>query len=297
VFAAAVLGAVAAVLAWVATEMLRRQAFAVQRPRPVYDLAVVEVGDGTVTLASRGARDPAWRSPGVYGLEWEGGYAHVSAIRAEGPGWVRRDVRMMEGQLRPGVAARVDFFAFPGDPRRAFGLPFEEVVIPGPLGGMPAWFVDAPGDAWALLVHGQNAPRREMLHELPALQALGIKALFLAYRNDEGAPPSNDGLLHFGRTEWEDVEAAASWALARGAKGLVLFGHSMGGGIVVNFLLRSGHAGRVRAAVLDAPMLDFAATVAPPGRPPLSWRRGGAARLSGWGSTGRRWTTSRARPR
>jgi alpha-beta hydrolase superfamily lysophospholipase len=41
----------------------------------------------------------------------------------------------------------------------------------------------------------------------------------------------------------------------------VLFGASMGGGIVMNFLYRSDFADRVEAVILDAPMLSFSDTV------------------------------------
>ena len=94
--------------------------------------------------------------------------------------------------------------------------------------------------------------------------------LIPAYRNDDGAPRSDDGRLAFGATEWEDLEAAAQYALDHGARRLVLVGDSMGGSIVMSFLYRSPLASRVAAVVLDAPMLDFHATVefrAPDGVP------------------------------
>ena len=42
---------------------------------------------------------------------------------------------------------------------------------------------------------------------------------------------------------------------------MVLIGPSMGGGIIVNFLYRSALADHVRAAILEAPMLDFGAVI------------------------------------
>jgi len=46
-----------------------------------------------------------------------------------------------------------------------------------------------------------------------------------------------------------------------GATKLLLIGYSMGGGIVVSFLYQSALADRVVGVILDAPMLDFEATV------------------------------------
>jgi len=52
------------------------------------------------------------------------------------------------------------------------------------------------------------------------------------------------------------------WALAHGARRIVLAGLSMGGGIVAAFLEHSQLAPKVTRVVLDAPMLDLQATVA-----------------------------------
>src|SRR5690606_18251959 len=66
-----------------------------------------------------------------------------------------------------------------------------------------------------------------------------------------------DGYFHFGRSEWEDLEAAVAFALAEGAESIIMSGHSMGAAIVGWFLRRSRLAGHVSALVLDAPLLDF----------------------------------------
>jgi alpha-beta hydrolase superfamily lysophospholipase len=263
---AGVLGCLAAVAlgaaGWCLSQALDDQAFGVDHSPSTFDLVVLEVSGGTVTLApAAGATGDGWKTPGVYGLAWVGGYAQVSTIERLEPGRVVRRHKVFEGTLRPGLAARVDSFAYPPDPARALRIPFEEVRIPGPLGDLPAWFIDAPGDTFALMVHGQNASRAEMLRALRPLHELGVKALILTYRNDEGAPPAPDRRLHFGATEWEDIEAAAAYALDHGAGRLVLVGYSMGGGIVMSFLYRSPLAAHVSAVILDAPMLDFARTV------------------------------------
>lgn len=52
------------------------------------------------------------------------------------------------------------------------------------------------------------------------------------------------------------MEAAAAWAVAHGARRLVLHGLSMGAMIAGTFLRRSALAYRVAGLVLDAPALD-----------------------------------------
>jgi alpha-beta hydrolase superfamily lysophospholipase len=62
-----------------------------------------------------------------------------------------------------------------------------------------------------------------------------------------------------GLTEWRDLAAAARYALAHGARHLVLFGVSMGGAIVTQFIEHSPLAARVDGLVLEAPALDWKA--------------------------------------
>ena len=63
-------------------------------------------------------------------------------------------------------------------------------------------------------------------------------------------------------TEWHDLHAAVEYALTRmGAGNVILFGHSMGGGIIMNFLYESPLADKVAGVVMDAPVLDFNAPV------------------------------------
>jgi len=89
------------------------------------------------------------------------------------------------------------------------------------------------------------------------LHRLGFPALVVSYRNDEGAARSPGGRYHLGEAEWLDVEAAAVHAFGAGAQDVVLVGWSMGGAIALQTLSRSWVADRIRAVVLDAPVLDW----------------------------------------
>lgn len=175
------------------------------------------------------------------------------------------------------VDAEVFGFAYRGDPAAALDTPFEEVGIETPIGAAPAWLIAdgaAGNELWAIFVHGIAGAREGGYRYLPTLGAAGIPVLMISYRNDPGAPAAPDGLYSFGLSEWADLDAAASWALANGAQRLVLVGDSMGGGIVGQFLARSEHAGAVAALVLDSPALDFPAVLAGMVRGmgfPLAW--------------------------
>ena len=96
---------------------------------------------------------------------------------------------------------------------------------------------------------------------LPVLRRAGLPSLLIAYRNDPGAQPSEDGLLHLGATEWRDLQSAVRHGVRNGARSFVLLGDSMGGAIVSQFIHESPLAARVRALVLDAPVLDWEAVI------------------------------------
>ncbi len=234
---------------------------------PAYDLEVSRVGDGTIDLVATGDPPDALDEEGVFGLRWDGGYGQVGAVRAvgtpvsEGAGGVQREFTLLDGSLpEPGEPAELDVRAFPTDPADA-GLGFEDVSVPGPLGGYPAWLVEGDLATWAIVVHGNSMTRRDVIRILPVLADAGIPSLTVTYRNDGGAPVDPSGKLRYGLTEWEDLEASVRYAMDRGARDVVLVGYSMGGGIVMAFLQRSELADEVRAVILDAPMLDFSATV------------------------------------
>ncbi|WP_345406312.1 hypothetical protein [Nonomuraea salmonea] len=67
-------------------------------------------------------------------------------------------------------------------------------------------------------MHGQNGRRKAELKILPVVHELGLPFLAITYRNDEGAPPSHDGLLHLGDAEWRDLEAALRHATTMGGR-------------------------------------------------------------------------------
>lgn len=176
--------------------------------------------------------------------------------------------------------AAVNGFYWAGTPRTAHGLETEEVEVSSPVGPMPAWLVrpgpargsahaegeaqgqgqgssDDPADTWAILIHGHGSMRGEALRVIPLLHRLGLTSLTITYRNDTGAPASADRMYHLGADEWEDTEAAIDFALAQGARRIVLFGWSMGGGIALRTSVRTAHRDRVVGLVLDSPAVDW----------------------------------------
>ncbi|HEX2028499.1 MAG TPA: alpha/beta hydrolase [Nitriliruptorales bacterium] len=198
---------------------------------------------------------------GVWGVMWPEGYGQALDVLDTGPDRVVRVYRRYEGVPDEGQLVRLDPYAFPGDPQEAYGVGFEDVTFDTDLGPMPAWRIPGRDDTWAIFVHGRGGDRREGLRVLPSLLQLGLPTLLIAYRNDPGAPTSDDGHHTLGATEWRDLEGAVRYALDQGARDVVLVGSDMGGQIAATFVHESELADRVRALVLDAPTLDWDAVL------------------------------------
>lgn len=198
--------------------------------------------------------------PGLYGLRWEGGHGTLGEVLSVQGQDVARSFDVVSGEA-PGVGTRVELdFVLYRSPAEA-GVEAQDVAVPGPLGDLPAWFVEAEGDTWVILVHGNSMSRLDNVRWLSALHAAGYPTLTATYRNDAGAPEDPSGLLRYGLTEWMDLEASVTYALEHGARDVVLLGDSMGGGVIASFMERSASEGDVSALVLDAPMLNFSSTV------------------------------------
>jgi len=237
------------------------------------DTQILDVADDSVTLGLTVETE----QPGRYGLWFDGGAGHARV----GPvldldresGRVRRVLEGVDaGELSTGPS-RWNQYYFAGDPLDTLGLLSRDVEIDSELGMLAAWEVPADVEMladgeiratgrgtgrWAILVHGRGAPREECLRAVPVLYGLGFTSLIPLYRNDIGAPPSLDGRYSLGLSEWRDVEAALLYAVDAGAREIVLFGWSMGGAIVLQTLDRSWLSDRVKAVVLDAPVIDWA---------------------------------------
>jgi pimeloyl-ACP methyl ester carboxylesterase len=247
---------------WYYTNQLNKGAFIPDNSAPPPNVRVVEVAEGRVRLAPLEGEESAWDHDGLYGLEFEGGYARIGRVIDDHPDSVLRELIPVSGTLEAGSEARVDTFVSRGDPKTAVNLDFEDVTVTTPAGEAPAWFVPGDaGDTWVIFVHGKGSNREEAFRVLPTLHELGLPVLLITYRNDPEYTEINDGRYGYGETEWQDVAAAMDYARSRGAQRFVLEGNSMGGAIVMGLLQQPEYAAQVGAVILDAPVLNLRQTV------------------------------------
>jgi uncharacterized protein len=243
-------------------DQLRIDALVPESGDQVLDIAVTEVGTGTIGLRAVEGEDSDLTAGGIIGLDWVTGYGHLGEIVSEGTdrSVVRSMTRIDGDPPEVGMLADLDAAAFPGNPDRAFGLGYTEVQYDTPLGAMNAWEILAPSSLWVIHVHGLGAPRSEALRAVRTIAEEGYPQLVIDYRNDPGEPADPTGYYTYGQSEWEDVAGAVGYAIDRGAEGVVLVGYSTGAAHILSYLYRTPDS-RVLAAVFDSPNIDFEETV------------------------------------
>ena len=252
-------------VAWHYSSVLNDLALQVRESRVDYNLTATAIDNGLVKLEN----DPDegdWRSPGKWGLSWPTGNGMLGEIIEHGDDFLIRHFTLATGDPPNSSPASVSGDIYPDDPYLAFGIQYQTVQYETPLGIQDAWQfaqgAEANDDTWAIFVHGLRGEPADGLPVLPVLNDLGIPALFITYRNDQGQPLDPSGAYQYGLTEWQDLHAAVAYALSQpGANNVVLIGQSMGGSIVAKFLYESPLAPSVIGVVLDSPMLHFDETV------------------------------------
>lgn len=255
---AALLGAGMAALGWA----IARKLTAPVGPR-TFNLVVrgVENDDGVIRIVLD--RTPNTVAKDIYNLWFErGGWVQLgSDVQDRGPHRIARAVTGTSDNLKIQVDDRVSwsgiYFATPA----VAGLEARDIRINTPSGSAPAWRVDCYSSTWAIHIHGLGSPRSGTLRGVQVATELGYTSLVVSFRNDGEGPRVGSGRSTLGATEVDDVEAAISYAVSRGAQRFVLFGWSMGAAIALQLADRSEYAQLIVGLVLDSPVLDWSEAI------------------------------------
>jgi uncharacterized protein len=255
---AGALAASAAIAIGFVTFHFAKTVVTVPRARPD-DVRVLGFDGVTITLSAT----PDSVLDGQYSFWFADSTGHArlgEVVRRSERTVTRRVIAVDAGDVSQARAGRLGgwYYQRPAD----LELPFEDVMVPTPVGDAPAWLIPAPGDGrrWVIQVHGRAVTRHEALRAVPVFHAAGYTSLLISYRNDGIAPSSVDARYALGDTEWEDVAAAVEFAREHGARDVVIMGWSMGGAIALQTVTRLSQD-LIRGVVLDSPVIDWVAAL------------------------------------
>jgi len=252
---------------WYFSSVLEADGLRVDNSNPENSVEVVDLDIDSITLRQLpdAEEQDILTTSARWGITDGVNYGQLGDLFSDIDGLVTREFDLQLGGFQIGDKLYLDRTARPHEPD--LNSEYQDVVISGPLGNFGAWYLphlpdgdyaSDPSDVWAIYVHGRTSNRDS---SLKIIGTGGVPSLAIDYRNDLNAPPSKSGYYDFGTSEWRDVEAAVQYALDNGAKKVILVGFSMGGGVVVNYQLRSDLADHTVAMILEAPMLNFSRTV------------------------------------
>ena len=114
---------------------------------------------------------------------------------------------------------------------------------------------------WIIHIHGRKASYAETLRNFKQFSELGFSQLAISHETDPMPLGLGGTRSELGATEWKQLEVAVKHARSQGAEKIILFGWSLGGLFVNQFLAHSKETSAIVAAVFDSPLLDYRGTL------------------------------------
>lgn len=209
--------------------------------------------------------DDYTKAPGDFGVfdPASGRYTRVGEVTL-----IDEDQKCVERRIKPSgsgpkrlgplVDWTPDVFFVPS----AVSRRYEEVNVPTSYGTAPAWlFEGEDSDVWVIHIHGSWTDRAIMFRDVHAFRPLGFTSLVPSFRSDPEVNPPQAESSHLGQTEWRDVESAVAYAVAHGARRIILSGWSMGGTMALLTAERSAYRDQIAGIVLVGPVTSWRKTI------------------------------------
>ena len=260
---AIVLSSISAVLAAIVVFVIvyyaietRRQGFKIFWQKLEYFSSVISVDEEKVSFRPRG-KDISNGQLDNIGLVGRTGSLALSGPYTIEDGIITRQILSRNGFLEKGAWVRTSLFVHEENPKANLDLNYHDVSFESELGTLTGWHIPEDTNHWIIGIHGHRSYRTETMRFVPTFQKCGLNVLLSDYRNDENAPIDKGGYHMFGLTEWPDLESAVNFCKANGAEKIFLMGHSMGGAILMKYLLESPTASIISGAILESPALDL----------------------------------------
>lgn len=233
---------------------------AIQRQVVLYDQDIIAVSDKKYTI-----RGGAYNIFGIVGgVDVNGKFIGMFGAPDALDTANKTSVRVLDSSAGPlpkvGDKLSLQGNIWTSNPKDALNIEYKDVTYQTKVGDMHAWLIPGSSNtSWTIGVHGIGADKSEMLRFVKPVLAVGDTMMIINYRNDANNPQSPDGRNNLGNTEWQDLESAVDFARSNGATNVRLYGDSLGGSIVMNFLKRTSQDRQklVSKVVLDSPALNW----------------------------------------
>jgi len=234
----------------------RRQGFKIFRQKLEYFSSIVAINEEEVSFRARG-KDMTSGLLDNIGLVGRAASLVLAGPHTTEKGIITRRIISQSGSLEEGAWVRTSLFVHEENPKANLNLDYHDVSFESELGTLTGWHIPEDSNNWIIGIHGHRSYRTETMRFVPTFRKYGLNVLLSDYRNDENAPIDKGGYHMFGLTEWPDLESAVYFCKENGAKKIFLMGHSMGGAILMKYLLESVTAPFITGAILESPALDL----------------------------------------
>jgi alpha-beta hydrolase superfamily lysophospholipase len=201
-------------------------------------------------------------STGELSLFWNSRLGHAIVKRAPGNSGTKSQrfevLRNLGEDLRVTDGAWLSGWL--GDKPEHFGFSSETNLVMLPNGTISFMSVRDP-KTWVIHVHGRKASYAETLRNTKQFDELGFSQLAISHESDPKPNGLGKKVSHLGSTEWKQVEMAIDVVKTHGAERILIFGWSLGGLMVNQYLSRASVAEEVVGVIFDSPLLDYRSTL------------------------------------
>ena len=121
---------------WYFSDVLEADGLKIDNEPPELRLAVTAIGEGSITLKLLDDVEEEEDNLSIsarWGVTNGVDYGQLGDVISDSASLVTRDFTQMVGEFQVGDQVYLERTAFPHDPLSAYGLDYEEVVIPGPV--------------------------------------------------------------------------------------------------------------------------------------------------------------------